>query len=233
MATQEVFRNLDLSWYGSKRVFCGGCFVRRPSDELRIIAKAGGLHFEIATFNLRDFDTVDVEPGTFSYLDVEEALGRSESFKWRKSDKQWKRERLHKLRTGVLFEVRRNAPRIDHDQFAAEVAERQPPRDPKQLDHLVKEQLGHRRTTANASHLALVRLDDHETASLLTCWNCGTMMSVGRERLVMAVEHVKQFGGDILLSLNGIEVRDSTTPFEVRPHNRKKRPSLLPPPFRR
>jgi hypothetical protein len=105
--------------------------------------------------------------------------------------------------------------------------------DPNKIDKFVKVQLGFRRSTASPSHLALVRLDDDETGSELTCWNCHTQMAVGREHLVRAVEHAFQFGGDIIVTRFRIRVRDSTLPFERTTHRRTKPAPPPPISFRR
>lgn len=91
------------------------------------------------------------------------------------------------------------------------------------LDQIVNEALGFERTTASAHHLSLVKLADDEPKSLLTCGKCGTKMRVGRERLAMAVDHVKKLGGEILVLPKGIEVRESPKPFEWRSRRRSKR----------
>jgi len=223
MATQEVSRELDVPWYGSVFIYCGECAVDRPRERLRRIGKAGGQRFEMATLDLREFDTVADEPGAYGSLEYVSPFDLDDS-----ADRGT-RVKLHKLRTGVLFEVRKNAPRIDYAPFAAEVAERQHQKNPKILDEITKEQLGYQRSTASPGHLALVRLDDDEPGSVLTCWKCGIKASVGREYLVKAVEHVKEFGGKIFLFRTGIKVRD----FDEKPRRRPKRPPPRPLSFRR
>ena len=227
MATQEVSRELDVPWYGSVFIYCGQCADDRPREGLRRIGKAGGQRFEMVTLDLSEFDTVADEPGAY------ESLEYVSPFDLDDSADRGTRVKLHKLRTGVLFEVRKNAPRIDYAPFAAEVAERQPQKNSKILDEITKEQLGYQRSTASRGHLALVRLDDDEPGSVLTCWKCGTKASVGREYLVKAVEHVKEFGGSILLFRTGIKVRNFEVPFDEKPRRRKKRPPPRPVSFRR
>jgi len=227
MTTQEIFRDLELPLYRSKMLFCGECTERRPHEELHPIGKAGGQHFEKAIFDLSEFDTVGVESGIFQSLEFGGDYDVDDSVDLKT------REKLNKIRPGFLYAVRKNAPRIDYAALAADVAERQPQKDPKKLDELIKEQLGFQRSTASPSHLALVRLDDDEPGSVLTCWNCNTQMSVGRGHLVRAVEHALQFGGDILLSRGGIEVRDSEVPFGTKTHRRKKPAPLSSVSFRR
>jgi hypothetical protein len=102
-----------------------------------------------------------------------------------------------------------------------------------QLKEIIKEQLSFRHSTASSSHLALVRLDDNEAGSVLSCWNCDTQMAVGREHLVRAVEHDLEFDGDILVSRFGIEVRGPDVPFATKDHRRKKPTSPSPVSFRR
>jgi len=227
MATQEIFRDLDVPLYRSKMLFCGECAERRPYEELHPIGKAGGQHFERKTFELREFDTVDVEPGFFSSLELGDNDDVDGSADW------WTKETLNKIRPGLLYGVVKNAPRIDYDAFAADVAERQPQKDPKKLDEIIKEQLGYQRSTVSPGHLALFRLDDDEPGSVLTCWKCGTKMSVGRGHLVKAVEYCLEFGGDILVLRGGIKVRDSEVSFEKKPHRRKKPAPPPPVSFRR
>jgi len=207
-------------------LFCGECAERRPYEELHPIGKAGGQHFERATFDLSEFDTVDVGSGFFRSLEISDHDVDD-------SDNRSNPEKLHKIRPGFLYAVVRNAPRINYATFAAEVAERQPQMDGKKLDKFVKEQLGFRRSTASPSHLALVRLDDDETGSVLTCWNCGTKMAVGREHLVQAVEHAFEFGGDIIVTRFRIAVRNSKVEFERTTHRRTKPAAPPPVSFRR
>lgn len=145
----------------------------------------------------------------------------------------WTLAKLRRIRTGVLYEVRKNADRIDYEVFAADVASRQFRQNPSNLDQIVNEALGFQRSTASRHHLSVVKLADDERSSLLTCWNCGSQMAVGREHLVRAVEHALEYEGDILVSRFRIEVRGSDVPFETKTHRRK---SPTPPPpvsFRR
>jgi len=227
MATQQIFWDLELPVYRSKMLFCGECAEDRPYEELHPIGKAGGQHFERATFDLSEFNTVGIGSGFFRSHEISDRDDVDDSDEW------WTQEKLHKIRPGFLFAVVRNAPRINYATFAAEVAERHPQMHRKRLDKFVKEQLGFRRSTASPSHLALVRLNDDETGSVLTCWNCGTKMAVGREHLVRAVEHAFEFGGDIIVTRFRIKVRDFTMDFERTTHRRTKPAPPPPVSFRR
>lgn len=227
MATQEIFWDLELPLYRSKILFCGECADRRPYEELHPIGKAGGQHFERATFDLSEFDTVGTGSGFFRSLEIDDHDHDDESDDW------WTGEKLHRIRPGLLYAVVRNAPRINFATFAVEVAERHLLMDRKKLDKFVEEQLGFRRSTASPSHLALVRLNDDEPGSVLTCWNCGNKMAVGREHLVRAVEHAFEFGGDIIISRFRIEVCNSQEPFERTTHRRSKPAPPPPVSFRR
>jgi hypothetical protein len=227
MAAQEVFWDLELPLYRSKLLFCGECAEDRPCEELHPIGKAGGQHFERATFDLSEFDTVSSGTGFFQSLEIGQRDDVDNFDDW------WKREQLIKRRPGSLFEVVKNAPRISHAKFRAEIADRHPHMDPANAVKLVMEKLGYRRSTASPSHLALVRLDDDETGSELSCWNCGSKMAVGRAHLVRAVEHAFEFGGDIIVTRFRIQVRDSTLPFERTTHRRTKPASPPPVSFRR
>jgi hypothetical protein len=220
MAPQEVSRELDVPWYGSVFIYCGTCAVERPSERLRRIGKAGGQRLEQTA---RDFvrEALD-QPGVFAsskYVDPD-SLVKDQPDEW------WKTAKFRKIRTGVLFEARYNADRIDYAGYAADVAERQGRVNPKDLDQIVNEELGFQRTSASPYHLSLVRLKDDEPNSLLTCWKFGTKMTVGREWLAMAVEHVKEFDGKILVFPTTIDVRESRTTFGWKnPHRPKRWPS--------
>jgi len=227
MATQGIFWDVELPLYRSKILFCGECAERRPYEELHPIGKAGAQHFERAIFDLSEFDTVGSGPGFIQSLDIGDHGHVDDSDGW------WNREKLIKIRPGLLYAVVRNAPRINYATFAAEVVENYPQLDPKNLNKFVKVQLRFRRSTASSSHLALVRLDDDEMGSVLTCWNCGLKMAVGREHLVHAVEHALNFGGDIIVSRFGIKVLDSQEPFERTTHRRTKPALPSPVSFRR
>jgi len=226
MATQEYDRGLDLGVHRSKFIFCGECAKRRPYEELHPIGKAGGQHFEQRTFDLSEFDTVDVAPGFFGSLDFDAVEVEGDT------GDSWSYENLHPIRAGILYAVVRHAPRINHVTFEAEIAERQPQKDPNKSDEITKEQLGFRRSTESQSHLALVRLDDDEVSSFLTCWKCDTQMAIGRGELVRAVEHALEFGGDILVSRYRIVVRNPQVPFETKTNRRKWR-ATPPVSFRR
>lgn len=129
--------------------------------------------------------------------------------------------------------MRRYADRIDYEEFAADVASRQFRSNPPNLDQIVNKALGFQRSTVSRHHLSVVKLADDELGSVLTCWNCGTQMAVGRKHLVRAVEHALKFRGDILISRGGIEIRGSDVPFEQKTHRRKKAPPPPPVAFRR
>jgi len=119
MATQEVSHELDVPVYGTVFIYCGLCAVNRPTEPLRRIGKAGGQRFQQVGFEfLRDFFD---DPGALSsleYIDPEPQLV-DQPADW------WKRAKLQKIRTGVLYEVLRNAHRIDYQEFAADVNSRQ------------------------------------------------------------------------------------------------------------
>ena len=135
----------------------------------------------------------------------------------------WTYNNLHPIRPGMLYKVRKNAPRIDFGTFTSEVTENQPQKNHWKMNEIIKEQLGYRHSTLSPSHLALVRLDDDEVNSLLTCWKCDTKMALGRGELVRAVEHAIEFEGDILVSRYRIDVRNSQLPFETKTNHRKWR----------
>jgi len=224
MATQEIPRDLGVPWHGAVYVYCSRCAVEHPLEKLRRIGFAGGQRFEMATLDYLS-EYVD-DPGALSsleYVDPEPQVS-DDPAGW------WTRSKLRKLRTGVLFEVRKNANRINYEEFAADVASRQFLRNLTNAEQLVSEALGFQRSTVSRHHLSLVKLEDNESSSLLTCWKCGIRARVGRERLSRAVDHIKEFGGLILVAPTGIEIRESMEPFNWSPRRRSssRRPSRHP-----
>jgi len=195
MDSQPFFYDLELPLYHSKFVFCGKCATLHP------IAKACGQHFEFAHFDLSDFDSV----GRWTLSEGDDSGLRTN-------------EKLHKYRGGVVYAVVKDRPRIDLKSFAAGLAAIHPEVSPADFPAFVQVQLGYRRSTASKGHLALKRLNDCESGSELTCWNCDTSMSISRGNLARAVEHALEFGGTIVASTDGIKVPDSSVRFQTSKH---------------
>src|ERR1017187_11037646 len=114
MAAQEISRDLGVPWHGAIYVYCGRCAVDRTFEELRRIGFAGGQCFEQTGFDfLRDF--ID-DPGALSSLEYvdPEPQPVDQPADW------WSLVKLRKIPTGVLFEMRYNAPRIKFEEFVAD-----------------------------------------------------------------------------------------------------------------
>lgn len=217
MKTQEVSLELDTPLYGAVFVYCGHCATEQPNEPLRRIGKAGGQRLE-----QKGVDFIR------ELMDASYSIGTSDNDRYPvdKSGDWVKRAKFNKIRTGVLYEVQKDPKRINREEFAADLESRRFQVRPPNMDAIVYEELGFRRSTASRHHLGLVRLGDADESSVLTCWKCKTKTRVGRERLAMAVEHVKTFGGNILLCPE-LEVSGSIKTFEWRRHSRSKRPSPL------
>lgn len=194
MSMQSYFYDFDLPLERSKFVLCGNCPTPRP------IARACGQHFALAHFNLSDFDSV----GRWSGTEIDRDDNKS--------------EKLKKHRGGIMYAVEKDKPRVNLKKFSAELAEIHPEISAAELPAFVEQHLGHRRSTKSKGHLALVRLNDFEPASELTCWNCGTTMSISRGNLAKAVDHALEHGGTIFVSTEGTEVRNSTIEFGRSTH---------------
>ena len=217
MASQEISRELKLKWYGSRFVCCGCCAVKFPADRPHRIALAGGKRFAMASFEyLWDYLGEPVALSALEYVDPEPQVP-SYSAEW------WKTADLRQLPAGALFEIVRNAPRLNYAKHVADAVSRHAHAQPEQQREIADDELGLRRSTASRHHLSLRKRDDNEMRSLLTCSKCGTPMRVDRVSLMMAVEHVKAFGGVVFVSPSGVEVRESRWPFKGRRHFRSSR----------
>ena len=216
MTLQEAARELTTLVYRTSWIYCGRCATERPNERLHRIGKAGGLRYDqkIDASFLRG--VMDV-PGARSELEI------------RKPDPQlvnapkdwWTHAKLRKIRTGALYEVRKDSIHPSRKRFATELKENRFQVEPLNTTELVDDALGYQRTTHSAHHNGMVKLPENAMNSELTCWKCGARMRIGRERLAMAVEHVKTHGGKIFLTTD-VEVRESAVTFEWRPHQRSR-----------
>jgi hypothetical protein len=214
METQEESIELDAPLYGTVFVYCGHCATEGPNEPLRRIGKAGG-----QCLVQKGVDFIR------ELMDASYSIGTSDSERYPvKQSGDWvKRAKFNKIRTGVLYEIQKDAGRINREEFAADLESRRYQVRPANLDAIVNKELGFRRSTASPHHLGLVRLFDYDVSNILTCWKCGTKARVGRERLAMAVEHVGAYGGSIVLFPDELEVRGSSKLFKWHRHSRSKR----------
>jgi hypothetical protein len=216
MALQEAVHELTIPVYRTAWLYCGHCATDRPSERLHRIGRAGGLRYcqHIDSDFLRDF--MDV-PGARSELEVRDPDPHPV-----RTPKNWRTHaKLRKIRTGVLYEVSKDSSHLSRRRLVSELKQSRFQVEPSNMTEVVDDALGFRRTTRSAHHNGMVKLSDSALSSALTCWKCGARMRVGRERLVMAVEHVKTHGGKILLTTD-VEVRESAVKFEWRPHQRSR-----------
>jgi hypothetical protein len=159
------------------------------------------------------------EPGARLELKIRDPDPHSES-----TPKNWTRyAKLRKLRTGVLYEVRKDASHLSRRRLIADLKMARFHIEPPNMSALTDEVLEFQRTTSSPHHNGMVKLAEIALTSELTCWRCGSRTRVGRERLAMAVEHVKVHGGKILLSEGEINVHQSSLNFDWRPHQRSRR----------
>lgn len=213
MKTQEVSLELDTPFYGTVFVYCGHCATERPNEPLRRIGKAGGQRLEQKGVDfIRELMDASYSIGTSD--NVHNPVDQSGDWV--------KRAKFNKIRTGVLYEVQKDAGRVNREEFAADLESRRFQERPPNMDEIVDQELGFRRSTASRHHLGLVKLADDVESNVVACWKCGTKVRVGRERLAVMVDHVRKYGGEILLS-EEMEPRGSEKPFEWRRHSRSKR----------
>ena len=217
MHLQEISRELKLKWHGARFIYCGRCAVKFPADRPHRIALAGGKRFAMASFNYL-WDYLG-EPGALSALEYVDPDPQVLSY----SAEWWKTADLRQLPTGALFEIVRNAPRLNYTKHFADTASRHAHAKPAQLQEIADDELGLQRSTASSHHLSLGKREDDEMRSLLICSKCETSMRVDRVSLMMAVEHLKAFGGVVFVSPSGVEIRESRRPFNGRRHFRSSR----------
>jgi hypothetical protein len=137
--------------------------------------------------------------------------------------KNWTRHaKLRKLRAGAMYEVRKDATHLSRRRLLAQLKHDRYQSASANMSALVNDVLESQRSTESPHHNGIVKLPDNALASVLRCWKCGTRTRVGRELLVMAVEHVKAHGGKILLTDGGINVKASAEEFDWKPHRRSR-----------
>jgi hypothetical protein len=215
MTFQEVVRELTMPLFGAKWVYCGECAIDRPAERLRRIGRAGGqrLYQPVNAAYLWGF--MD-EPGSRMELKVRDPEPHLQEAK----SKWWTTTKLKKIRTGFLYEVRKDANHLSRRRLVSEFKMSRFQNQQTNMDNVVDTSLSHVRTTASAHHNGLVKLPEDTLSSELSCWKCGRIMRLGRERLARAVEHVTKFGGRILLTNDDVNVANSTKDFDWRPHQR-------------
>ena len=192
MGIQEAVRELTMPLFGAKWVYCGECASDRPAERLHRIGRAGGQRLNQPVNAAYLWEFMD-EPGARLELEVRETEPQLQT-----KPKWWSRTKLKKIRTGVLYEVRKDAPRLSRRRLLDELKRSRFQVTGSNVDEVVDVTLSHLRSTGSGHHNGMVKLSDDALSSELTCWNCGRRMRLGRERLARAVEHVKEFGGRIL-----------------------------------
>jgi hypothetical protein len=158
------------------------------------------------------------EPGARLELGVRETEPQLQT-----KPKWWAMTKLKKIRTGALYEVRKDVPRLSRRRLVDEFKKSRFQDSRSNLDEVVDVSLSHLRSTSSGHHNGMVKLPDDALSSELTCWKCGRRMRLGRERLAKAVEHGKKFGGKILATNDDVLVVLTAKDFEWRPHQRSRK----------
>ncbi len=207
MTAQEVARELGVRWHGAKYVYCGRCATARPGEPLRRRLRRRSAVGDGQFRFLGDFFD---EPGALSCLEYvdPEPHPVDQPRDW------WKRASPQNSNGRALRDTpqrRSDHPRPARRRRRIEIARKDPPNQ----NQIVHEALGFQRSTDSPLRLSLVRLEDDERRSTLTCWMCGTRMHVPR-----APRHSRRPCQEVRRSdphlSHGIAVRDSTVPFPHR-----------------
>jgi len=217
MRIQVAVRELTMPLFGAKWVYCGGCARDRPAERHHRIGRAGGQRLCQPVNAAYLWEIMD-EPGARLELEVRETEPQLLT-----KPKWWATTKLKKIRTGVLYEVRKDAPRLSRRRLVDEFKKSRFQDSRSNLDEVVDVSLSHLRSTGSGHHHGMVKLSDDALSSELTCWNCRRKMRVGRERLAKAVEHAKEFGGKIIATNDDVNVVDTTKDFNWRPHQRSRK----------
>ena len=213
MAFQVEPRELDMPIENSVLAFCGACVVKHPYEDLHPIARASGQHLELVDHRSLK-EQIGLEfPGTLPDY-VESGQLDADEAQWRE------RASVRKVRTGRVQLIVRHGPRMDFEEFLEDVGRREVNKSPSQVAEIAHQDAGFRRSTESVTHLAQVPAPTDERGTTLTCWRCDTRIRVNRERLALAVDHVLEFGGTLLVSPSGVEVEDSSRQFATKIHRR-------------
>jgi hypothetical protein len=113
---------------------------------------------------------------------------------------------------GFLFQIQRDAPKVDLDALRTDVAERNTLLSEEQIEEIVQDELGRRRSTLSTDRRSYIEVDVKEGASSITCWDCGRTYRVNRSKLAQAIEKIRESRDHLFLTPKGIHLSLDTVP---------------------